>query len=180
MIHLFFDSIQSFLHRGGWVLYLIFFVTAALWVLIIERVWYFYFDFKKESQQVLEQWQKRADYHSLLSKKIWQADFSILKQKLEKNLSYIKTLVSLCPLMGLLGTVTGMIAVFEVMAELGTGNARLMADGISMATIPTMAGMVGALSGIYISRLLDGRSQREQNKLLLQHTRILRENSPDV
>ena len=61
--------------------------------------------------------------------------------------------------MGLLGTVTGMVAVFEVMAEVGTGNARLMASGISMATIPTMAGMVGALSGIFVSRVLEIRVQ---------------------
>lgn len=80
------------------------------------------------------------------------ADFKYI---LHKNISYIKTLVALCPLMGLLGTVTGMIAVFEVMALVGTGNARLMADGISMATIPTMAGMVGALSGICMVRLLE-------------------------
>ncbi len=43
----------------------------------------------------------------------------------------IRTLVAMCPLIGLLGTVTGMIGVFEVMAQQGTGNPRLMAAGIS-------------------------------------------------
>ena len=77
----------------------------------------------------------------------------------------IKTLITLCPLLGLLGTVTGMIAVFEVMAQVGTGNARLMASGISMATIPTMAGMVGALSGIFICRVLENQVNQKKQEL---------------
>ena len=63
----------------------------------------------------------------------------------------VKTLVALCPLLGLLGTVTGMIEVFDVMAIAGSGNARAMAAGVSKATIPTMAGMVAAISGLYFS-----------------------------
>jgi len=57
----------------------------------------------------------------------------------------------------LLGTVTGMIAVFEIMALQGTGNPRLMAAGISMATIPTMAGMVACLSGVFVASKLEGK-----------------------
>ncbi len=66
----------------------------------------------------------------------------------------IQTFVALCPLLGLLGTVTGMIQVFEVMAISGSGNARSMAAGVSRATIPTMAGMVGALSGVFFVTIL--------------------------
>ena len=67
----------------------------------------------------------------------------------------MKTLVALCPLLGLLGTVTGMIEVFDVMAISGSGNARAMASGVSKATIPTMSGMVAALSGLVISVQMD-------------------------
>ena len=156
----FFESIQNFMSRGGWVLYLIFFIIFVLWLLIIERLWYFQFNFKKDAQLVLNKWGKRpfaTPQSSSLYFRMWRADLSILSQRLNNNISNIKTLVALCPLLGLLGTVTGMITVFEVMAAVGTGNARLMASGISMATIPTMAGMVGALSGIYISRVLENR-----------------------
>jgi biopolymer transport protein ExbB len=73
----------------------------------------------------------------------------------------IKTLVSLCPLLGLLGTVTGMIQVFDVMAVEGTSNARSMAAGVSLATVPTMAGMVGALSGVFASTWLNRKSARQ-------------------
>ena len=50
---------------------------------------------------------------------------------------------------------------FEVMAVLGTGNARAMADGVSKATIPTMCGMVAALSGLFISVWLQRKAQSE-------------------
>ena len=148
--------------KGGGVLYLIFFLLLALWFYIIERFWYFRFSFKKDTQLVLNKWQKRPPANSVTSSlylRMWKADLSGLRLLLNKNIPAIKVLVALCPLMGLLGTVTGMVAVFEVMAEVGTGNARLMASGISMATIPTMAGMVGALSGIFVSRVLENRVQ---------------------
>jgi biopolymer transport protein ExbB len=59
-----------------------------------------------------------------------------------------------------------MIAVFETMATQGTGNARLMASGISMATIPTMAGMVAALSGVFFSSRLEARARMVKAKLV--------------
>ena len=80
-------------------------------------------------------------------------------------LPIIKTLVALCPLLGLMGTVTGMIQVFDVMAISGSGNARSMASGVSKATIPTMAGMVGALSGVFFVTLLNQKVTSEVDDL---------------
>ena len=59
--------------------------------------------------------------------------------RLGAGIPIIQALVALCPLLGLMGTVTGMIEVFDVMAISGSGNARSMASGVSKATIPTMA-----------------------------------------
>ena len=83
----------------------------------------------------------------------------------------IKALIAVCPLLGLLGTVTGMIAVFDVMSYSGSGNARALAAGVSMATVPTMAGMVAALSGVYFGTWLEHKSQVETETLadLLQY-----------
>ena len=67
----------------------------------------------------------------------------------------------MCPLFGLLGTVTGMIEVFDAMAFSGSGNARSMASGVSKATIPTMAGMVGALSGVFLVTILTRKVETE-------------------
>ena len=72
-----------------------------------------------------------------------------------------KTMVALCPLLGLLGTVTGMIEVFNIMAVTGGGDAKSMAGGVSRATIPTMAGMVAALSGVFANTYVTRIAQRE-------------------
>ena len=78
-----------------------------------------------------------------------------------RNLKIIPVLIALLPMFGLLGTVTGMIQVFDVMAYLGSGNPRAMADGVSAATIPTMSGMVIALMAIPFATQLDRRYKKE-------------------
>ena len=85
--------------------------------------------------------------------------------KANANLSYIKVLVALAPFLGLLGTVTGMVEVFDVMAVTGSGNARAMAAGISKATLPTMAGLVVALSGLFFTTSLERRAERSVRQL---------------
>ena len=58
-----------------------------------------------------------------------------------------------------------MIEVFDVMAISGSGNARSMASGVSRATIPTMAGMVGSLSGVFAATWLQRNAKRETELL---------------
>jgi biopolymer transport protein ExbB len=66
-----------------------------------------------------------------------------------------------------------MITVFQVMATAGTGNVRSMAAGVSMATVPTMAGMVGALSGVFLVTVLTRTSRRNiallEDELTMDH-----------
>ena len=165
-VYYFFETVQTFMNQGGAVLYLIFMAIFLLWTLVVERFWYFRVHFKKDSEKFLKEWRSYSlSADSLLLSKIKAGNMSVLSQLLNKNMSFIKTLIALCPLLGLLGTVTGMIVVFEVMAQAGTGNARLMASGISMATIPTMAGMVGALSGIFIFRVLENQVNQKKQEL---------------
>jgi biopolymer transport protein ExbB len=94
------------------------------------------------------------------------------KVEINRNLSLIQTCVAVAPLFGLLGTVTGMIEVFQVMAFNGGGDARSMAGGVSKATLPTMAGMVVALSGVFATIYLNSASlKREQmlNKVIKRY-----------
>ena len=94
-------------------------------------------------------------------------DEAILKEvpSLEKVQSMIKLFAAIAPLLGLLGTVTGMIEVFDVMAISGSGNARSMASGVSRATIPTMAGMVGSLSGVFTVAWIKRNAKKETELL---------------
>jgi biopolymer transport protein ExbB len=90
---------------------------------------------------------------------------SEVRLELHHSVGAIKTLVALCPMLGLLGTVTGMIEVFDVMAIAGSGNTRAMASGVSKATIPTMAGMVAALSGMILSVQIERFANSETNRV---------------
>lgn len=160
-----YESIMAFMERGGDVLYLILLVTFLMWILIIERLWYFRAIFKKDKEEVQRVWEARKERKSWYAHKIRGALISQVSQNLSQNVGMIKTLVALCPLVGLLGTVTGMIEVFEVMALMGSGNARAMAAGVSKATIPTMSGMVAALSGVFLSTYLERKVRRERDTL---------------
>ncbi|MFT4766562.1 MAG: biopolymer transport protein ExbB, partial [Oleispira sp.] len=93
--------------------------------------------------------------------------YMISQFKLETQtwLSFITLLIAICPLLGLLGTVTGMISVFDVLAITGTGNARAMAAGISKATLPTMAGLLVALTGLYFKTRFQRLAQQGHQRL---------------
>ena len=81
------------------------------------------------------------------------------------DISLIQLMVMIAPLFGLLGTVTGMISVFDVMAAVGSGNAKAMAAGISKATIPTMAGMIGALTGLLFINYIKTQIKNKNNMI---------------
>jgi len=161
----FLDTINNFFHQGGPILFYIFVVVGFMGLFIVERVLYFTFEFSFVLKKPLEDWKNRKEKKSTIAQKIRSLEISRLSMYLDKHLRNIKTLVAICPLLGLLGTVTGMISVFEIMTEVGTGNARLMAGGIYMATIPTMAGMFSALIGLYCGNQLESYSKMKKQKI---------------
>jgi biopolymer transport protein ExbB len=160
------ESVRGFIATGGNVLYAVAFALLLMWILMIERFWFLSAEYPKLRDSIIANWDARTDTTSWYAHRIRETWISEAAVKLEQNMITIKTLVAMCPLIGLLGTVTGMIGVFEVMAEQGTGNPRLMAAGISQATIPTMAGMVAALSGVFFSSRLDAKLKLAKAKLV--------------
>ena len=78
---------------------------------------------------------------------------------LEKNLSIIKLLAAVAPLLGLLGTVIGMIETFQAITLFGTGDPKLMAGGISQALVTTMLGLIAAVPLLFVHNILDSRSR---------------------
>ena len=88
-------------------------------------------------------------------------DEAILKETpaLESRISIIKVLAAIAPMMGLLGTVTGMIATFQSIQLFGTGDPKLMAGGISMALITTVQGLVAALPLMLLHAIVVARSK---------------------
>ncbi|RMD86059.1 MAG: MotA/TolQ/ExbB proton channel family protein [Candidatus Dadabacteria bacterium] len=136
-----------------------------MWTLIFERLWYYWLRHPRLVERTVAEWMARSDRSSWYAKQIRRMLISRVQTELDHSLLMIKTIVAVCPLLGLLGTVTGMIEVFDVMAIAGSGNPRAMASGVSRATIPTMAGMVAALSGLLVSLQLERYARNEGERL---------------
>jgi len=157
-------KVREFVEQGGDVLLVIAFTTAVMWTLMIERFWYFRVGHKRMTEEIKKLWQGRVDRSSWNAHQIRRQLISQVAERLNAGLGLINTTVAICPMLGLLGTVTGMIEVFDVMAA-GAGNTRGMAGGVSKATLPTMAGMVAALSGMLFSIQLQRFAQDETQRV---------------
>ncbi len=156
-----FDAIGSFMQRGGPVLNVIALLLFIKWSLVFERIWYLNTTHKNNVKNTLAEWNARQDKNSWAAHQIRTMMVSKISLDVRSTLPIIEVLVTICPLLGLIGTVTGMIEVFFVMAVTGGGDAKSMAGGVSKATIPTMAGMVGAISGIFAYNYLKGTVDRD-------------------
>jgi biopolymer transport protein ExbB len=160
-----YEAIRGFLELGGPILRLIGVVIFVMWILILERLIFFRTGLKALMKQAYNEWEGRVERKSWHAHQARALIISRVRMAAEQGLPMIQTLVALCPLFGLMGTVTGMIQVFEVMALSGTSNARSMAAGVSQATVPTMAGMVGALSGVFLVTILTRSAKRNVGML---------------
>lgn len=168
-----FEAIRDFMELGGPILRWIAVTIFVMWVLIIERLLFFRSTMGALSQKIHSDWESRSERRSWNAHQIRELMISEFSMATNSGIPMIQTLVAMCPLLGLMGTVTGMIKVFEVMAVSGSGNVRAMAAGVSQATVPTMAGMVGALSGVLLVTLLSRRAAREveflEDSLTMDH-----------
>ncbi len=165
------DILREFFAKGGPVLTGVFVLSIFLWALILERYYFLYKVYPTRIQKLVTQWQRRPDHSSWYALKIRDGLLSEISTELKHNLIPIQALTGILPLLGLLGTVTGMISIFEVLNVFGNGNARGMADGISRALLPTTAGLVTSIIGIYFSADLNKRAKTKEihAKDLLTH-----------
>lgn len=155
-------ALDQFMARGGPVLWWLAALILIFWLVAIERLMFLFVVFPKKQKAWMKAWNARVDHQSWYARKQRDSWLSEAHLELFQNVSLMKLLISLFPMLGLLGTVTGMISVFDVLATEGTSQPRLMASGISMATLPTMAGMVAALAGVFsYSRLTAAIEKRE-------------------
>lgn len=159
-----YHPIQALIERGGVVLVAIVLMSILMWALIIERYWYLYRIHPSRMNHSVKLWQQRNDRSSWWARQIRAGLIADLSLALCDNLLLIRTLTATLPLLGLLGTVTGMIVIFDVMTTFGTGNVRGFASGISQALLTTTAGLVTSISGLYFSTHLQYRVKIEAQR----------------
>lgn len=153
-------QLLSFITMGGPVMPILVLIAFAIWVIVIERLYALKFSIRRDHKQYID--------HGLFNPKsnIQPKDYywaqtqisasaqSQFKQALNRGLALLKVLVACCPLLGLLGTVIGMISVFDTIAITGNSDAGRMAAGIYQATLPTMTGLAIALFALLINHYL--------------------------
>lgn len=157
-------SLNDFFARGGWVLFVIMGAAFLMWALILERFFYFRLSHDGVVREALDKWNHRSDHSSHYAHWIRDMLISEVREEASRYVILLKAVVAITPLLGLLGTVTGMVDVFDLMALTGSSDAKAMSAGVSKATIPTMAGMVVSISGLLATMDLERKVRREVAK----------------
>jgi biopolymer transport protein ExbB len=154
-------AVGDLIAGGGPVVLWIILAGVVLWTLVLERYWYFSRVLPREAARMLAVWRARGEHKSWCARSIRQAMISRLNAGMTSKLTLMRTLVPLAPLLGLIGTVTGMLEVFEAMALRGSADARTMAEGVSHAMICTLSGLAVSISGLYPVHYFTSRARRK-------------------
>lgn len=150
---------------GGPFVAWIFATGVLMWGLIVERFWYFSRILPKQAAEIRDEWHARSDHTSWCARQIRQAMISRLNVSMTSSLPVLQVLVPLSPLLGLVGTVSGMLEVFDSMSLRGSADARSMASGVSAAMICTMTGLAVSITGLYPVYYFRTRAIRETELL---------------
>ena len=158
-------AVADLVDEGGPFVFWIFLCGFVMWTLVIERLWYFARVLPRQAHATIESWRARADYDSWCAREIRRAMISRVQIEMTSNLLLLRVLVPLSPLLGLVGTVSGMLEVFDSMALRGSADARAMASGVSHAMICTLTGLAVSITGLYPAFYFQSRTRRETELL---------------
>ena len=147
--------------EGGPFVVLIFASGVLMWGLFLERYFFFSLILPRLMREMQQTWRERADHTSWCARQIRQKMISQINAGMTANFPLMQVLVPLSPLLGLVGTVTGMLEVFDSMAIRGSADARTMASGVSTAMICTMTGLAVSITGLYPVHYFKNRARAE-------------------
>lgn len=177
----------DYLLQGGWVMSPLILCSVIMWTLIVERFYFFYglgrYDIRiRDAIRTLQSGEPEQKGRGLrarilasflrertgipsLDKNILYHCALKLKPQFHRHLAFIAVLASVAPLLGLLGTVIGMVHTFNVITLFGTGNVKGLSSGISVALITTQSGLIVAIPGLFLSGYLYRRAARFEMRL---------------
>jgi biopolymer transport protein ExbB len=182
-------QIEDFLWAGGIVMVPLLMVSVLMWALIINRTFFFRRLYRKNISRTMAgeyvknrefpdqvkykgaitllvtEFLKKRSGNSRVDSYLLDETVLSLVSAFDKYLAVIGVLAAMAPLLGLLGTVTGMIATFDIISVFGTGNARAMAGGISQALITTQTGLLVAIPGLYMFSFLTRKAENLKQRI---------------
>lgn len=181
--------IEEFFRAGGIVMTPLIIVSVLMWTLIINRAVFFRLLHRKNMSRemagelletgefpdgrkyrgaialLVTEFLRRRSGNRSIDKFILDETVIALVSSFDRHLSFIGVLAGVAPLLGLLGTVTGMIATFDTISVFGTGNAKAMAGGISEALISTQTGLLVSIPGLYMYSFLNRRAENLKHRI---------------
>ncbi len=172
-LHMLLSEFRDFIAVGGAVMWLVFIACLILWLLIFERFFFFRFQYPYLRRQQIGKWRRSRGMDGWRDRANRQMLLSEAGLQLRDKLRLMQTLIILCPLMGLLGTVTGMVQLFDLIALSGNSDVKAMSSGIYRAILPTLAGLVVGLSGFYFHGRFSHLAEQRLHKLAEQMPLIL-------
>ena len=157
--------------RGGPVLFALFLISFLIFFIFVNKYTFIYFDKSEWFAEKLDNFIKNNPPEIFSLKQVQKTYISELNRVSNTNIKLLDGLIGMCPMIGLLGTVYGMIEVFEVLSFLGTGNPRAMSSGVAKATIPTMASMVITIFSLYFRQDITGRIDKISKDIVITFKR---------
>lgn len=193
-----FENLREYFHGGGPVMLPLVLVSVWMWALIMRKMRQFGLLLKTERHIPLEQLQscggdiQAADWQREIAVVFVQTrsgirdlDRALLDSVLsrhistgERHIGTILVLAAIAPLLGLMGTIGGMITTFDAIAFFGTGNARALSAGISAALITTQAGLIVSVPGLLLGNFLQQRAGQLENRMKHFCLELFRELEP--
>jgi biopolymer transport protein ExbB len=183
------EIVNRYLRGGGLIMAPLMAVSVLMWVLIINRTLFFRRLYRKNISRekagqyvssgtapdpatyqgaislLVREFLRRRTGSAEIDRQILDETVMVIVSSMERYLATISVLAKIAPLLGLLGTVTGMVATFDIIAMFGTGNARALAGGISEALITTQTGLLIAIPGLYMSNFLNRRAENLKSRV---------------
>ncbi|HEU5399312.1 MAG TPA: MotA/TolQ/ExbB proton channel family protein [Gammaproteobacteria bacterium] len=160
----FFSGFGDLFAAGG-VLWLLFLLAVLLWTLIVERYWYFYFDFPAAQEIALRRWKRYVSGDIKSARRARSQIVADVFAETHRSVSFIETLIVVILLLGLYASVGGLMRVLDAFPLGGAAGQQLVARGIAAAAVPAIASGALVVAALFFNRALRDRADVETRLL---------------
>ncbi len=164
-----FAGVPDYLAQGGAVLVPLIAVSVWMWYLIVSKLreisWWKRGENAAGIRDLRRIFEQERAFDTDADRKLLTVLVRRQQDAVDRHIQTIFVLAAVAPLLGLLGTVAGMITTFEAISRFGTANARALASGISEALITTQAGLVVAVPGLFMGHMLQRQAEAVKNRM---------------